>query len=58
LSASLRVPTRDGGLRFWLFNARTRIIAWPECIGAGGSQVELTRIDITDAGRAPLKRRP
>lgn len=33
------------------------VIAWPECIGAGGRRVELTRIDITDAGRAALKRR-
>ena len=33
------------------------VTAWPECVGAGGRRVELTRIDITDAGRAALKRR-
>jgi hypothetical protein len=34
------------------------VTAWPECIGAGRRRVELTRIDITDAGRAVLKPRP
>jgi hypothetical protein len=33
------------------------VTAWPECVGAGGRRIELTRIDITDAGRAALKRR-
>jgi hypothetical protein len=34
------------------------VTAWPECIDAGRRRVELTRIDITDAGRAVLKPRP
>jgi hypothetical protein len=33
------------------------VTAWSECVGAGGRRIELTRIDITDAGRAALKRR-
>jgi hypothetical protein len=33
------------------------VTVWTECTGGSGRRVEVTRICITDAGRAALKRR-
>ena len=33
------------------------VTAWTECIGVSAHRVEVTRINITDAGREVLKRR-